>query len=130
VLPNTYSGATVTIGANAPIAAQGGAATRAKGLTSQPIEEVSMAENDDTGGDVGGNDLRVEMSTLLFELRVALEAAAVGIKRIIDRPLATSIRDELSILFRLVEQGAEALNALDGVLEDFLRRRTDGQSNR
>ena len=89
-----------------------------------------MAENDDTGGDVGGNDLRVEMSTLLFELRVALEAAAVGIKRIIDRPLATSIRDELSILFRLVEQGAEALNALDGVLEDFLRRRTDGQSNR
>lgn len=88
-----------------------------------------MAEYDDTGSDAGGNDLRVEMSTLLFELRIALEATTVGIKRIIDGPLATSIKGELSILFRLVEQGAEALNALDTVLETFLCRRAGSKSN-
>jgi hypothetical protein len=82
-----------------------------------------MADNDNTGADSAGNEeLRVECATLLFELRLAIEATILGIKRIATRPAATPLRTELGILLRLIEQGAEALNALDAVLEAFLRR--------
>jgi len=90
-----------------------------------------MADSENTGAPgAGNNDLRVEVATLLFELRIAIEATTVGIKNIIDKPIAAPIRGELSILFRLVEQGAEALNALDGAMEAFLLRRAeDGGAN-
>jgi hypothetical protein len=83
-----------------------------------------MAAEQNTGATgADNNDMRVDIATLLFELRIALEATAVGLKLMINRPIATSIQRELAILFRLVEQAAEALNALDGVMEPFLARR-------
>jgi hypothetical protein len=90
-----------------------------------------MAENDNTGAPGAGNeDFRVEVSTLLFELRIAIEATIAGIQRVITRPVAAPIQGELNIVLRLMQQGAEALNTLDGVMECFLRRRMDGENDR
>jgi hypothetical protein len=88
-----------------------------------------MAEDDDTGTSGAGNeDLRVEASTLLFELRLAIEATIAGIQRVITRPIAAPVQGELSIVLRLMQQGAEALNTLDDVLERFLKRRSEEDS--
>jgi hypothetical protein len=85
-----------------------------------------MADNDNTGvPDRGNEDLRVEVSTLLFEVRLAIEATIAGIQRVITRPVAAPVQGELSIVLRLMQQGAEALNTLDDVLERFLRRRNE-----
>jgi hypothetical protein len=85
-----------------------------------------MADNDNTGvPDRGNEDLRVEASTLLFEVRLAIEATIAGIQRVITRPVAAPVQGELSIVLRLMQQGAEALNTLDDVLERFLRRRNE-----
>jgi hypothetical protein len=70
----------------------------------------------------------VESTTLLFELRLAIEATIAGIKRIMTRPAAAPVRKELRILLKLVEQGAEAVAALDHVLERFLRRWTERET--
>jgi hypothetical protein len=88
-----------------------------------------MAEYENTGiGSAGNEDLRVEVSTLLFELRLAIEATIAGIKRIMTRPAGAAVSGELGILLKLVEQGAESLAMLDDVLERFLRRRAAGSS--
>ncbi len=88
-----------------------------------------MAEDENTGIGSGGNeDLRVEVSTLLFELRLAIEATIAGIKRIITRPAGAAMDGELGILLKLVEQGAESLAMLDEVLERFLGRRVADSS--
>ena len=84
-----------------------------------------MAENDNTDTEGVGEDLRVETSTLLFELRLAIEATIAGIQRILTRPAAASIQQELSIVLKLMQQGAEALNLLDDVLERFLKRHVE-----
>lgn len=82
-----------------------------------------MAGNDNTDAPGAGNDeLRIQVGTLFFELRLAIEATIAGIKRIMTRPVSPAIQGELEILLKLVEQGAEALNLLDTVLERFLRR--------
>jgi hypothetical protein len=88
-----------------------------------------MAEDENTGiGSAGNDDLRVEVSTLLFELRLAIEATIAGIKRIMTRPAGAAVDGELGILLKLVEQGAESLAMLDDVLERFLRRRATDSS--
>jgi hypothetical protein len=85
-----------------------------------------MGEIDNTGAEGAGNDeLRVECTTLLFELRLAIEATIVGIKQIATRPAAAPLHAEIGILLRLIEQGAEAINALDTVLESVLRRQAE-----
>jgi hypothetical protein len=89
-----------------------------------------MADENNTGADGAGNeDLRLEAATLLFELRLAIEATIAGIQRVITRPAAAAIQGELGIVLRLMQQGAEALNTLDDVLECFLKRRTEGAAN-
>jgi hypothetical protein len=88
-----------------------------------------MADENNTGTDGAGNeDLRVEASTLLFELRLGVEASIAGIQRVMTRPIAAPVQGELNILLKLLQQGAEALNLLDDVLERFLKRRTEESS--
>jgi hypothetical protein len=84
-----------------------------------------MADDKDSGppGNDNDEDLRIEIGTLLFELRLGIEAAVAGIQRIATRGTAKPISGELGILLRLIEQSAEALNALDAVMERYLRRR-------
>lgn len=86
---------------------------------------MASDESSSAGNSGNDDDLRVECATVLFELRIAIEASIAGIKRIATRPAAAPLQGELGILLRLIEQGAEALNILDGVLECVLRPRTE-----
>jgi hypothetical protein len=82
-----------------------------------------MAETDSNGVPPALEDLTIQCATLLFELRLALEAALAGVKRIATRKVSVIVQNELQILQNLLNQGAEAMDALDKVLEPYLKRR-------
>jgi hypothetical protein len=71
---------------------------------------------DDNSGAAGDRNIRIEARALIFEVRVVLESVAHGLEALARLPEATLIREELSVLRKLIGQAGEAVETFAHVL--------------
>jgi hypothetical protein len=75
-----------------------------------------MAINDNTGDGAGGNgDDQIAASTSLYEGRLLVESARVGLETLIARDTPAT-KEELSVIRKLLNDAADAFEAAQRVL--------------
>lgn len=88
-----------------------------------------MAENDNTGaGALGKPDTVTEIATALFECRLTLEAALVGLKALMMRIPTGTLASELDILLKFLRQASDAFEALALKLDEVFSFRSGYQA--
>ena len=71
-----------------------------------------MADHDNTGAPAPREDLAVSVAALLFECRLANEAARVGLESLSARHPQDPLHSELVVVAGFIIQAAEAFEAL------------------
>jgi hypothetical protein len=63
---------------------------------------------------------QIEVKTLIYEIRIVLEAMSHGLKALLNKPYAEPLKGELVILENFANQLVEALESYKESLEDLL----------
>jgi hypothetical protein len=63
---------------------------------------------------------QVEVQTLIYEIRIVLEAMSHGLKALLNRPYTEPLKGELVILENFANQLVEALESYKESLEELL----------
>lgn len=77
----------------------------------------------------GSGDREVEIATLTFECRLAVEAAVTGTKRLETLPACPQVKAELGGILKILEQMADAFEDLHGALQRYITPRGDRPVN-
>lgn len=78
-----------------------------------------MADNEDKDVGAEGN-LRIEIATLFSEVRIAIEAVAMGLRTLVSKTEAVLVKADLEILATLAQRGVNAITALDAAMANLL----------
>ena len=63
---------------------------------------------------------QVEVNTLIYQIRVVLEALSCGLKELLDKPYTEPLKGELVILENFANQLVEALESYKEPLDELL----------
>jgi hypothetical protein len=63
---------------------------------------------------------QIEVNTLIYEIRVVLEALSCGLKALLNKPYTEPLKGELVILENFANQLVEALESYKEPLEELL----------
>jgi hypothetical protein len=84
-----------------------------------------MAENENTPPDGEGN-MRVEITTLIYEIQILFESVVAAIESLEALPEARLIREQLGVIQKLASQAGEALETLSYTIPRALPPRPAG----
>ncbi len=82
-----------------------------------------MADNENTPPNGEGNNMRVDIVTLIYEIRVLFETVVVALDGIKIQPAAKPVADQLGVIQKLASQAGEALETLDETIQGFFKLR-------
>ena len=82
-----------------------------------------MAEDENSPPNGEGNNMRVDIVTLIYEIRVLFEAVVAALDSIKIQPAAKPIAEQLGVIQKLVAQTGEALDTLDETIQGFFKPR-------
>ena len=82
-----------------------------------------MAEDENSPPNGEGNNMRVDIVTLIYEIRVLFETVVAALESTKIQPAAKPIADQLGVIQKLAAQAGEALEALDEAIQGFFKPR-------
>jgi hypothetical protein len=82
-----------------------------------------MADNENTPPNSEGNNMRVDIATLIYEIRVLFETVVAALDSLKIQPAAKPVTEQLSIIQKLAFQAGEALETLDETIQDAFKLR-------
>ena len=84
-----------------------------------------MAENENTPPDDEGN-MRVEITTLIYEIQILFEAVVAALESIKALPEAKLLAEQLGVIQKLASQAGEALETLSNTIPRIFQPRPGG----
>ena len=84
-----------------------------------------MAENDNTLPDGEGN-MRVEITTLIYEIQILFEAVVAALESLKALPEAKLLAEQLGVIQKLASQAGEALETLSNTIPRIFQPRPAG----
>jgi hypothetical protein len=84
-----------------------------------------MAENDITPPDGEGN-MRVEITTLIYEIQILFESVVMALESLKVLPEAKHLAEQLGIIQKLASQAGEALETLSNTIQRSFPTRPTG----
>jgi hypothetical protein len=82
-----------------------------------------MADNENTPPNGEGNNMRVDIATLIYEIRVLFETVVTALDSLKIQPAAKPVAEQLGIIQKLAFQAGEALETLDETVQGFFKPR-------
>jgi hypothetical protein len=82
-----------------------------------------MADNENTPPNGEGNNMRVDIATLIYEIRVLFETVVAALDSLKIQPAAKPVAEQLGIIQKLASQAGEALETLDATIQDAFKLR-------
>lgn len=71
-----------------------------------------MADNENTPPGGEGNNLRVDIATLIYEIRVLFESVVAALDSLKAQPAAKPVVEQLGVIQKLASQAGETLETL------------------